>query len=710
MSGSQFTTINGGYDQLAADLGLNDIDGAELSTYWAHLEGDDLASAVVDRFRQFREWMQQSGLLRAYKLKLNYYHNEYRSNPEIPHLSLMTQWGSQGEFQFLSVNHLRSLLKTVLSSIVQNPPGFNCLSTNADADALEATALYQGVLDYYRRDLRLDQKINKAVECGVVCDSAFMMIEWDYFAGTNDNDPVDPGIWKGAPSLTILQMWDVCYDVTKSSWSDLDWIIVRDWVDREKLKAAFPEFKSDIESCRGKAVVIESDSQYEPNRYHYTQTPDMSNDVQVFKFFHRNTAFMPNGRFCMMLENGKLIFESPVGLIYPRLPVERFVPDEQTDILLGYSPINEMLAIQENINSLVSAISSNANNYASQFVVAQQGTQLSPRTLDEGHKLLEYPPGAQPPAGLNLTAIPETLFTHLKDLTQMMQEIPSVSNASRGQAPGANSTGSAMLFLAGQTTANQGNMSANYATFCSNVMTSLLHVLRVFGRTEKTIRIMGKNVASREIVLASALEDFDQVIVEQGNSVMSTPQGRMGFAQQMLQYGNATPQEALQVAQSGNLGPVSDPVRELNNELLSENEWLMNGDQVQVMALDNHEQHIQMHTRLFSTPWLRKPDLAQKLGIANGPAILAGIAAHIQQHMTYLAQNQNASIATTAPQQPGQQPSAPSPALGHRPHPGPPPDPKDAQQGAAQALGTHMPAQPSPPQPPQQAGQPTQPG
>jgi hypothetical protein len=41
-------------------------------------------------------------------------------------------------------------------------------------------------------------------------------------------------------------------------------------------------------------------------------------------------------------------------------------------------------------------------------------------------------------------------------------------------------TGSAMLFLASQTSQNQGNMTQNFANFLAAVMTSLLHVLRVF--------------------------------------------------------------------------------------------------------------------------------------------------------------------------------------------------------------------------------------
>ena len=43
--------------------------------------------------------------------------------------------------------------------------------------------------------------------------------------------------------------------------------------------------------------------------------------------------------------------------------------------------------------------------------------------------------------------------------------------------------------------------------------------------------------------------------------VLNTPQGRLQFSMHMMQWGNATPQMALQVAQSGNLGPAVDPAK-----------------------------------------------------------------------------------------------------------------------------------------------------
>src|SRR5262249_6672736 len=149
-------------------------------------------------------------------------------------------------------------------------------------------------------------------------------------------------------------------------------------------------------------------------------------------------------------------------------------------------------------------------------------------------KIIEYPAGAPVPAGINFTQIPPALFQHLESLIGYMNVLPGVSNVSRGEVPGANSTGSAMLFSASQTAQNAGNMTENYNDFAASVMTLLLHVLRVFGRTQRTIQIMGSTVASQTIVLADALTGFDEVVVDVGNPALNTPQGKLGMATSLM--------------------------------------------------------------------------------------------------------------------------------------------------------------------------------
>ena len=107
----------------------------------------------------------------------------------------------------------------------------------------------------------------------------------------------------------------------------------------------------------------------------------------------------------------------------------------------------------------------------------------------------------------------------------------------------------------------------------------------IFGRNETTIATMGKNVASKAIVMAEALQSFDWVVVELQNPGPGTPAGKLALAQQLMQFlPGMTREQVMQVATSGTLGPVVDATRELQYELESENEWLMVPEQVMVMS------------------------------------------------------------------------------------------------------------------------------
>ena len=700
-----------GYDQTAKALGLDNGNDNRYgdSDYWAHLDGDELGQAIIDRVKRFHQVLNQNDVLRGWRIKLRYYYNTYRSDSALKNMTMMEAWGANEEFQYVSINHLRALMKSILSSVIQNPGTYQTVAVNSDADAIEAAGIFQPILDYYKRALSTDKKINKATEIGMVVDQGFMLIEWDAFASDGEQPTGSGGIWSGAPSMKSLMPWDVTYDLTKDSWADQDYVIVRDWVDREKVKAQFPQFKDKIAASRYKSEVLVDGMENEGGpRYQFTDFNELSNDIQVFKLFYRNTPWMPEGRFCMCLEDGTLLYESPVGLVYPKLPVERFTPDDQIDILLGYSPINELLGPQENLNSLLSAITTNANNYANQYIAVEAGTDFSARTLSDGQKLIEYPHGAEPPKGINLTAIPNVLIDHLQNLMKYMQELPGVSNPSRGQSAGANSTGSALLFLASQTTQNQGAMTENFAEFSAACMTSLLHVLRVFARTPKTIAIAGKNTQAQQIILSDALGNFDKVIVAASNPIINTPQGKMGLAQQLIQYGGITPNQMIEVATTGNLQAATDPALEQQFELNSENEWLMANQQILAIALDNHEAHIAAHKTLLATNWLRNPAIAQQMGKTDAPAIMQNIMSHIQEHMQFLSQNQTNTVQTTAAQPPGAAQTQRSPAMGHQPHaggagvPSPSPDAgvNNPSQGTSVALGVKMPNQPAQPNQP----------
>jgi hypothetical protein len=57
-----------------------------------------------------------------------------------------------------------------------------------------------------------------------------------------------------------------------------------------------------------------------------------------------------------------------------------------------------------------------------------------------------------------------------------------------------------------------------------------------------------------------------------------------------------------------------------------------------VMNPDDHQAHVPKHKRLLATPWLRNVDIAEKLNMANAPAIQKTIQVHIVQNRQVISQ------------------------------------------------------------------------
>jgi hypothetical protein len=104
----------------------------------------------------------------------------------------------------------------------------------------------------------------------------------------------------------------------------------------------------------------------------------------------------------------------------------------------------------------------------------------------------------------------------------------------------------------------------------------------------------------------------------------------------------------------------------------------------------SHGARAMMRKCLLSVPWLRKPQLAGRMQIANAPQILQSVMTHIQPHMAYLSGNQQGHQLTGAGAQPSEAQASPSMALGHA---RPPRQPSSAAPAGAPARGQTMQAE-----------------
>lgn len=581
--------------------------------YFAAKPASDTAGILLNRAQSFYNLLTANAYLEKLQNMWRFYHGAYADDMGFGHRIQFT--GEQGELVQSPVNHFRNLAQHIYVMITANRPVMEARAINTDYKSLAQTYLANGILDYYMREKRLEDAIKKAAEMAIVLGSGFIKLEWNATAGNSyDADPETGEIdYEGEIEFSNLSPFDVVIDGTKETW-DNDWILVRTFQNRFNLMAKYPELADKI---RGIAPKNQS-SVYRLAVF----TNDDTDDIPVFEFYHKKTEAMPDGRYLLFLDSDCVLLDTKMP--YRQIPIFRIVPSEIMGTPYGYSPMFDVFPIQEMINSTYSAISTNQNAFAVQNIYVPRGADIQVNNLDGAMNIIEA--NAKPEA-LNLTQTPKEVFEYLNVLIQAAETISGINSVARGNPEASLKSGTALALVQSMSLQFMSGLQQSYVKLIEDVGTSLINILKDFATTPKFVALVGKN--NRPLLkefTGDSISAINRVVVDIGNPLARTIAGRVQMAEQMLQMNLIKdPQMYFQVINTGRIDAMFEG--EMSELLLvkSENERLMDGEQVQASMLDQHKMHIMEHRAVLADPDLRKDnDLAQKTF------------AHIQEHINYL--------------------------------------------------------------------------
>lgn len=634
----------------------------ESLTYFAARSPEETASAVLNKSKSFYNVLEANAYLTKLKNSWKFYHGSYESSVGYGHQIEFS--GEQGELVKLPVNHYRNLAQHMLNIICANRPNLNARAVNTDYKSLSQTYLANGILDYYMRQKNLEDYIKRAVEMAIVMGTGFVKLEWNSTGGEIYDADEETGQfnYEGEIEFSNPSPFDVIVDGTKENW-DNDWVLVRSWENRYNLIAKYPELKDKILALPTK----EASSIYRLALF----SNDDTDDVPVYEFFHRSTEAMPDGRYLLFLSSDTILLDTKMP--YRTIPVFRIVAGEILGTPYGYTPMFDVMPLQEGINSLYSTIMTNQNAFGVQNLWVPRGSDINVNTLEGAMNVIEGNPGMKPEP-LNLTATPPEIFKFLELLIQTSETISGISSVTRGNPEASLKSGNALALVQSMSLQFISGLQQSYVKMIESVGTNIINTLKDFALTPKIISLVGKN--NRTFLKEFTGEDLNainRVICDIGNPLSVTTAGRVQMAEQMLQMGLIkTPQEYFQVINTGSLESMYEG--EMSELLLikQENETLMEGKQVTAAMIDAHKQHIMEHKAVLADPDLR-----------NDNTLVQNVLQHIQDHINYLrsADPQLLQLIGEQPlEPPGQQmPGGPMP-----------PGPMGGPQGAPQPGMQHM--------------------
>lgn len=624
--------------------------------YFAAKSAEETAEILISRSNDWFQTMDSSGYLDKLRTSWLAYHGSfYESNGEAHSISF---GGEQGELTQMAVNHYRNIAQHILNMITSTRPTMQARAINTDQKSLEQASLANGLLDYYMRDHRLEEYLKLAVEYSIVFGSGYVKLEWNALAGEvfDFDEETGADVRPGDIEFSNLSPFDVMFD-TNSETSRHDWVICRSFKNRFDIAAKYPELREQILALPTKSQILK----FSTFQFSFDET-DL---IPIYEFYHNRTEAVPDGRYLLYLDGDVVLLDSPMP--YRDLPVYRISPATYLGTPYGYTPMFDLLPLQDALNAEHSAILSNHTAFGVQSVVVPKGSDIDVTQLSSGMNFIEADERNGTIRALQLTQTPKEVFDYIEKLVQDMETISGVNAVTRGNPDPNLRSGNAMALVQAMSLQFLSGLQQSYVMLIEDMGTGIINVLKDHANVPRVATIVGKT--KRSYIKEFRGDDLDavnRVVVDIGNPLARTTAGRVEMAEQMMQMGVIkTPEQYFQVIDTGSLEVMTEDYTSQLNLIQGENERLASlSGQVIAVLTDDHVLHIKEHASVLNDPDLRLD-----------PNLVSKVTAHIQEHITILQTadpnllnilgQQSLMPQGGPPQQPSQQGPAPSNMAGN---------------------------------------------
>lgn len=585
-------------------------------TYFAAQSAEDTVSILMGKTEQWFQSMDMNGYLTKLRTMWAAYHGVYYAEGGDSHMISFA--GEQGELVQMAVNHTRNLAQHMLNMITSTRPSMQARAINTDYKSLVQTKLANGLLDYYMRDHRLEEYLKNACEYSIALASGYLKMEWNATKGEVYDVDEETGyeIREGDIEFSNLSPFDVVFDTNREDRKH-DWVITRTFKNRFDLAAKYPELRDNILSLPTK-----SDLQ---NFASFSISIDETDLVPVYEFYHKRTESMPDGRYLLYLSHDTVLMDGPIP--YRNLPVYAIAPSYYLGTPYAYTPMFDLIGLQDAVNSLYSTVLTNQTAFGVQNILVPKGADISISELAGGLNVIEANQQAGEIKALNLTQTPKEIFDFIAMLEKTMETISGVNAVARGNPDPNLRSGNALALIQSMTLQFMSGLQQSYVAMIEDVGTGIIDILKDHAATPRVATIVGKsNRSYLKEFNGEDLSNVSRVIVDIGNPLARTTAGRVEMAEQMMQMGVIkTPEQYFAVIDTGQLDVMTEDTTSQLNLTKGENERMVNSEAVIAMFTDQHLLHINEHATILSDPELRMDaELAKR------------VSDHIQEHINLL--------------------------------------------------------------------------
>lgn len=666
---------------------------------WQEDDPVEIVTECLERFSKISYYVNNRGIMARWTKCFNSYYGFYYADPKTNYG--MGNAGPQGEFTVVPINQFRNILQHTLVLYTQNKPSFDAIPLTSDIEGRNASIVANSALEYVLEQSKYNQELYKMAEIGTLLGTSFVCVDWERNKNLKTIDGNDNPVWIGEMRFKAYTPFDVCLEPFREKFDEQEWIMTREIVNRFDMISKYPALRDEILNLDKVQDIQLADPYFISDENH----------VWLFKAYHKASMAVPFGRY-VEFSSEKCIYEdykeNPYCDLDPQtklpimgtgVPVVCFRPAIVYGSAWGHTVAFDLLPIQDVKNMVSSTIVSNQAAFGVQNIAVGRGTNFDFADIANGLRYLEFDPNPDLPGGgvpvvLKLLETPPELFQYNDKLDEEMEKISGIPGAIRGTPPPQVGSGTAMALLTTQAQNFNDQVERFYVTALQDIAGLSLKTMAKFMPNTDLAQIVGiKENYAIPSFKASELSKIAKIKVLIGNALSKSPAGRLAMAQDMLNSGQISPSQYVEVAQTGSLKNDVEDITADDALIQSENQNLMQGIDMPVLQTDNHLKHIKQHIVTLSHPDLRKDPQKQTI-------IMKHLADHQQWWVTLGVQNpQLLALITGSPIPPDvPQPGvvSPGPGQGNPPAPsGPPGHPPGPPQMHGAPPPPNMPAPPN---------------
>lgn len=503
---------------------------------------------------------------------------------------------------------------------------------SSDLDDAEKAEIASDILRYKQKSTNFDEFMQNVNSWNEICGNAFAWSFWDSNEGDYVGNDGDKSYYTGDVNYGILSAFEVYpEDLYKNGISSQRSIIVQKVLHVDeiynmygiKVKGSTQHTYSMIpisgavvnggeaSSVMGIGTVSHEDSQ------------------TVTYYFEKPSSRKPHGRLIIICGESDLIYYG--NMPYEEIPITHFKCKNVAGHFFGKSVIQDLIPEQRAYNLVMNRLTDYINRAAVDKTIIEEGSIPDIDAFTEDYNLpgkpLYYKRGYSKPDVLRRDSVPGEFYNQITILERRMEQIAGTSQLMvNGKTPSGVTSGTA---IAGLKDIDSTRMSLTGDYLRNGVILMAKHWLQIYHRyatMHRTLQITGLNAVGRAITWSKdSIRSYD-VELTTVNELELSEEVKMQRFVNLYQMGaftdsnGAIPQRIkYKMTEAFRLNNFTEllGVNQLQSQAAQrENAFFENGVIPEISVLDDHELHIEEHTRFalqmkYQIIKAHKPEMAR---------------------------------------------------------------------------------------------------